>query len=356
MIRSSEVVGGSRDATLDRVDHGNRIRHNDTVPLNVGKLRRDMNRLAVETWRKIEIGDRQGIRFGEDSLTDHNLWTLAQDHPGLNVYRFSQRQEKNTGADWEWWIGADRTGWICLRIQAKRNYAMSYPRLDHPGNNDDDFQYDALINSCSRDGQYPLHVLYNGWHRHAFGTDNGWPEAADWLACAGNLRPPNCRHAHPMHYGCAVVSSFAIRAIHGRGGKDRRLVASHVSNAKPWSYLFGRIGQFGRFKTDDREPQIGFATDEWLDWVQNHLEGMALDWQVGIGGPVRARRAASERAYSRLPLPAYAQAVRLGGLEESVIYREFTPNAAWVAVLDVEVDEATDELSEEGQDSFNLWE
>lgn len=352
----SEAVRGGQDATTDRVDHLGADRHNVTMSLNVNKLRRDMDRLAVDTWRKIETGDRQGIRFREDSLTDHNLWTLARDHPGLNVYQFSQREERKTGADWEWWIGADSTGWICLRIQAKRNYGKSYPQLDHPGNNDDDFQYDTLINSCGRDGEYPLHVLYNGWHQYAFGADNGWPENASWLACAGGLRPPKCRHAHPMHYGCAVVSSFAVRAVHSRGGKDRRMVAPHVSNARPWSYLFGRVSPFGRFKADDREPHVGLATDEWLDWVQDHLDAMAREWRVDVGGPLRARRVATERLYPRLQLPAYAHAVWRGAPEESVIYQGIAPNAAWVAVLDIEADEGADERSEETQDPFNLWE
>jgi hypothetical protein len=85
-------------------------------PLNVTRLRCDMNRLAVETWRKNDTGDRQGVRFREDSLTDHSLRVLARDHPGFNVHRFNQSEEKRTGADWEWWIGADSTGWICLSL------------------------------------------------------------------------------------------------------------------------------------------------------------------------------------------------------------------------------------------------
>jgi hypothetical protein len=313
-----------------------------------------MDRLAIETWRKIDTGDRQGITFREDSLTDHNLWVLVRDHPGLNVHRFNQSEEKRTGADWEWWIGADSTGWICLRIQAKRNYGISYPRLDHPGNDDDDYQYDTLINSCWQDGQYPLHVLYNGWHRHAFGTDNGWPRSARWLPCTGDLRPPKCRHAHPMHFGCAVVSSFAVRAVHSPGGKDRRLVAPHISNAKPWSHLFGLVGPFGRFKTDARKPHRGSATYEWLDWVQSKLDAMAREWQGG--GSRRAGRASTGSEHPRLSLPPYADAVRRRTVEESVVYEEgMRPAATRVMVLDADADDEPEEQSEEIQDPFSLW-
>lgn len=325
------------------------------MPLNVALLRRDMNQLAVETWQKIDTGDRQGTRFREDSLTDHNLWILARDHPGLNLRRFNQSEEKSTGADWEWWIGADSMGWICLKIQAKRNYGASYPRLDHPGDSDGDYQYDTLINSCSRDGEYPLHVFYNGWSRRSFGSDSGWPQSARWRACTGNLTPPKCRHAHTLHYGCAIVSSFAVRAVHSQGGKGRRLVEKHLSNALPWSYLFGRVGLFGRFKTDGPEPVPNHATSDWLDWMQLGLDAMVREWQVGT--PRRGIRQSADGALPRLGLPFYADAVRRGSIEDSVVDVRGAPtNAARVIVLDVDAgaDDGTEE--EEGDpDPLDLW-
>jgi len=160
------------------------------MTLRVHDLRRDMNELATETWLKIATGDPRGLRFGENALTDHNLWILDQKHAGLNVHHFNQYEEKKSGADWEWWIGSASTGWLCLRIQAKRVQRKTYPELDHPGSGDNDHQYDTLIDSCDlTQGQYPLHVFYNGWTQSYFGDPAGWAKPAKWRACPRNAAP-----------------------------------------------------------------------------------------------------------------------------------------------------------------------
>ncbi|MET8838036.1 DUF6615 family protein [Micromonospora sp. NPDC004540] len=322
----------------------------------MGALRRDMNDLAVETWRKIETGDAQGLTFGENSLTDHNLWTLAQKHPGLNVHRFSQNREKETGADWEWWIGSMAQGWLCLRVQAKRAYRRTYPELDHAGNGDDDYQYDTLINSCNvMTGEYPLHVFYNGWKRKYFGHDSGWAAPAKWRACSGNAEPGKCWHAHPVHYGCAVASSFAVKAVHDLHGSNRRMVTAHLSWALPWSYLFGRSCLGRRVRTDAAEPKVATGTPEWLDWVQANLDSLVgeLPADAGVRPRLPGSRQTDDRRQRRAEqLPAYANAVRRGTAQDSIQEISFlSPAASCVIVLDL--DEERGEGDDQTGDFFD---
>ncbi|MFE1129703.1 DUF6615 family protein, partial [Streptomyces albidoflavus] len=79
-----------------------------------------MDTAAMETWRRIEFGRLPGRRFDEASVTDNLLFTLQNQVPGLLTYQSNQVQERDSGADWEWWIGDDQAGWVCLRIQAKK--------------------------------------------------------------------------------------------------------------------------------------------------------------------------------------------------------------------------------------------
>lgn len=304
-----------------------------------------MNDLAEETWSKISTGGPRGLNFGEDSLTDHNLWILDRQHPGLNVHHYNQSEERYSGADWEWWIGSDARGWICLRIQAKRIYKKSYPQLDHPGEGDSDYQYDTLIDSCDLShGQYPLHVFYNGWAKDHFGDQTGWAKPANWLACPRSAQPGDCIHADVEHYGCAVSSSFSVKRIHDKRDGNRRLVTQHISWSVPWSYLFGneplaseyarRYEKFELYHDGGEYDDEIEATRHWLDWVQRSLDLMTLrafegdspDWANAL-----RRIPFSQRRFARLP--GYANVVRLGIAEDSI--RDVTlANARMVIVLD----------------------
>ncbi len=164
-------------------------------------------------------------------------------HPDLNVHHFTQNEESKFGADWEWWVGSDRQGWACLRIQAKRVRGHSYPELAHAGG-EDKFQYDVLIDGCDPfKSEFPLHVFYNGWPKNEFLPGSYWADPAIWSACPNFVPPERCHHAEPRDYGCAIVSSLAVKATHesqtpANGALNRRVTA-HLSNALPWSYLWG---------------------------------------------------------------------------------------------------------------------
>ena len=95
-----------------------------------------MDLVALDTWQAMEDSWRPGWQFNETSATDANLRRLRTQVPGLLIWQ-SEREHSNeakTGADWEWWVGSDSEGWLCLRMQAKRAYRSgNYERLDHAG-------------------------------------------------------------------------------------------------------------------------------------------------------------------------------------------------------------------------------
>jgi len=205
--------------------------------LNLPALAADMDALAGATWDKVVKGEQWGVKFREDSLTDHNLFTLAAAHPRLLVQKHTGPRETDSGADWEWWVGSDATGWVVLRVQAKRVHGFTYDRLDHGGALPNEHQYDTLIRQCAQlPAHYPLHVFYSGWEDVAGAP--AWPADARWQACPKGKPPGKCRHALIQDYGCAVASSPDVRALASSGLPKARYAPEHLSHSLPWSYLF----------------------------------------------------------------------------------------------------------------------
>jgi hypothetical protein len=188
-----------------------------------------MDGLARETWEKLEFGDASSLKFREDSITEHNLFSLATSFPGLRVHRFSQLAERTSGADWEWWLGDEVKGWFGLRVQAKRSHGTAYTYLDHPGERDGEYQYDTLIRECETGGLpvLPVHVFYNGWEASRFrGQDRRCIERTPWPG----------RDVHD--WGCSALSSYAVRSLHYKHGRDRAKILRYLEHMQPWSELF----------------------------------------------------------------------------------------------------------------------
>ncbi|WBB53892.1 DUF6615 family protein [Verrucosispora sp. WMMD573] len=304
------------------------------MTLDVRRLRHQMNELAVETWHKIETGDRVGLKFSETSITDHNLWILDRSHPTLTVHKLNQNQEALVGADWEWWIGSTREGWIRLAIQAKRVHGRSYSQLGHPGNADDNYQYDLLIDSCDlRYGEYPLHIFYNGWPIGRFREGDGWAHPAEWRACPRSFQPPKCRHAHWVHYGCAAASTLQVKAIHDTAGRNGRLVTKHLSHAFPWSYIFGA-------PVLSRSPSPSFEyVQNPLDEIQETLDDLVLRrCPEGIAASFAVADALEIEPRNRrmAKLPGYVEAIRQRRFTElNEQLSPLLPNTSRVVVLDL---------------------
>ena len=168
-----------------------------------------MDDLAHATWLRILTGDDRGIRQREDTITETILLDLDVRQPDLIVHRFNQNEENAVGADWEWFIGSDRAGWFCLRIQAKRVDQGQYKQLGHPGHGTDDYQYDTLIRSCSESTaatgvkSFPYYVFFNGFAK--------WPSDATWSGCPRGFPLGECKHASLYDFGCSAAPADLVR-------------------------------------------------------------------------------------------------------------------------------------------------
>jgi len=207
----------------------------------VRNLSWDLDALAVDTWERIERGDRRGLRLREDTISEVNLLELDRRHPQLNVHRFNQNVEKSVGADWEWFIGAGNH-WLCLRIQAKRMDGDEYRQLQHPGDVGDNYQYDTLLRVAQGGASLPGHgkvtvpifayyVFFNGW--------SAWPTGVPWHGCPNGAQLPHCSHAGVESLGCAAMPAAVVKAIHAGRGAAGRKVAQFLPYSIPWSWLFG---------------------------------------------------------------------------------------------------------------------
>lgn len=206
--------------------------NSDWMPLNLAQLTQDMDSLSRSTWDRVMIGDIARLKFREDSITDEILFTLMKRHPQLAVKRFSQNEEKTSGADWEWWVGSQGLGWFRLRIQAKRVHDKSYRELDHRGDTDagHEFQYQTLIAGCNKDATYPFHIFFNGWPQARF---------------IESFKSDHDRRCGPLDqdlWGCAAISSHTVKELHlGSRSADwskRRSVPRYMPDSLPWSRLF----------------------------------------------------------------------------------------------------------------------
>nr|WTB12090.1 hypothetical protein OG546_49905 [Streptomyces antimycoticus] len=230
-----------------------------------------MDQIALDTWRRVEGSRLPGRRFDETSVTDSNLDALRAQVPGLLIWQSSQSKERETGADWEWWIGDDGAGWLCVRMQAKRAYPDdAYSQLGHGGAAGDRFQYDTLIRGCDPDqGRYPFHVFYNGWPEGTFCPGTYWAVPAFWNACPNMADYDKCGHVEPRHYGCAIASSRDVKRLCDVEGHSRYSIVAHLSKALPWSYAFG-FPPPNRNREQRWDPRIEHGS--WLDRIHATLQ------------------------------------------------------------------------------------
>lgn len=274
-----------------------------------------MDTAAMSNWKKIEHARRMGLKYDETTSTQELLLTLQTEVSGLLTYQYTQQQETRSGADWEWWLGSDEVGWICLRIQAKRVYEdYRYQMLSHHGAEEGTFQYDTLINGCDPDqARYGFHVFYNGWPEGTFEEGTHWAPPAEWNACPNRKSYKECRHVEPRHYGCAIISAAEVKRLSdgdmGKSVAERFRIQKYLSAAVPWSYALG----FPPYTKDveERWPRR-LDRGDWVDRVHGTLEVLTRR------GGVRGARDASlhlgeipiEREQRTFELPTYVEVMR----------------------------------------------
>lgn len=210
------------------------------MTLDVDALVADLDAAAIRTWDRVRLGPGMGMALREDSITDENLFRLAQDHPAVVCRKFTSREEQLNGSDREWWIGSDDEGWIALRIQAKKLVDMRYDELLYKSANQERVQCRVLVEEAAReaDGRalYPFYCFYNGWDE-----EQGWPTGIPWtIGCA---KPANCRTVPDVRiFGCALARATDVLKVIERSAGP--LKASGVLPLqRPWSWIFSNTGQ-----------------------------------------------------------------------------------------------------------------
>ncbi|MET8358929.1 DUF6615 family protein [Micromonospora sp. NPDC005171] len=279
------------------------LRHigtNEDVKHLVGIL----NDLAAQTWYKMSVGPSRGLAFGEESLTDHNLFELDRRGAPIEVYKFDKTEEPYNGADFEWWIGSDNTRWLGLRFQAKRlDDDGIYAQLGHRVRGRR--QYELLLEQAQRDNIWAFYCFYNGWH-------GSWPEGVPNAGCRNRSKPAvpvphgneqkGCVHAYLEDFGCAIAPASAVARRHqGEPRNGRRALEEHLRYSRPWSHLFG-----------DRKKDLGLPSQ-----IVRELPAQLSDWArtaSDVEGDGRFESGLPEGQGLHQELPTWLQARRAGAM------------------------------------------
>jgi hypothetical protein len=122
--------------------------------------------ISRRIWTDINLSNRYGTIYGEETITDSILLELAkQNYFNIRVLQTPRRLESAQGTDWEWFVGSNKSGWIRYAIQAKKlNLSTNkYENLNHkvgqPPN--DDYQINLLRTFADTNGAVPLYNFYN---------------------------------------------------------------------------------------------------------------------------------------------------------------------------------------------------
>lgn len=102
----------------------------------------------------------EGVRYGEETITESNLLEIRRRHPHLvRVYSFSKVEEARSGGDWEWHIvGRKRT--LKMRVQAKRVRRNGDLRVRHMVRSSRRQQRCLLISEARADCMKPVYCIY----------------------------------------------------------------------------------------------------------------------------------------------------------------------------------------------------
>jgi hypothetical protein len=189
------------------------------VPVNLRRLRSDLNRLSKDTWGRLLAAEESHISFGETTITDVNLLWLKQRNPALELRQFNQNEEQETGADWAWWIGSDPLGWVGMHFQAKRSrinadYSLpQYMELGHYVKSSGLRQWQVLEKHALAYGAIPYYLFYNGWS-----TRIGM--------LAGSI---------DRRMGCAAARSQRVISVRARKPRPINEVSHYLPVSVPWA-------------------------------------------------------------------------------------------------------------------------
>lgn len=121
-----------------------------------------LERLAEETWDRLDLSYKLDCPQSEETITDFNLLELARCRPpGLRVYKARGTDEPTKGFDWEWYVGVNGARWWRYSVQAKKLDVPSNCYLHFRHTVAARFQIDILADFAKRNRTIPLYCFYN---------------------------------------------------------------------------------------------------------------------------------------------------------------------------------------------------
>lgn len=123
---------------------------------------------CVHIWLKLHNARGIQFQFSEETITEDLLYFIKLKGPrNVLLHRFTKRQERQTGADWEWWFvdelkpqtGRNYRG-IGFRVQAKiiEQKTNQFPHLFY--NTKPKSQSQTLVSSVPNIRTIPLYCIY----------------------------------------------------------------------------------------------------------------------------------------------------------------------------------------------------
>jgi len=211
-------------------------------------LRKVLEGLSIDTWERLRDAKTFDVRFGEETITDLLLLDLKRKAFHMtSVIQTSKYEEKDTGTDWEWWLGHSGR-WLRLAIQAKKlKRNERYDSLGHKVNTKR--QIDLLDSYAAANNALPMYCFYN--HTNSSPSPDAWQCCASFdakqLACtltsstviqdALKVRG-RCNftwvHAQPqsLPWRCVTCPQLTLRMKWG-DGKTHGAQGIHATDAVP---------------------------------------------------------------------------------------------------------------------------
>lgn len=183
-------------------------------------------KIASWVWQKIELSEKSGLAFSEETITETILLELATNHPAnVKIKAFTKKTEGVNGSDWEWWIGSPGR-WLGMRVQAKKIKLPSetFAPLQKYGvkKGSKIGQIDKLLSHAKADQLNAAYCLYF--------VSKKWPMLRAWpvynIVGGGPVSPQ----------GCLIADATAVKAV----GKDSLAALAPV--CVPWHLLVCHCG------------------------------------------------------------------------------------------------------------------
>ena len=206
-------------------------------PVSHDELCAGFANLSSWTYEALQFGHFNNFVPREETITEVLLMDLIRKYPHrIKINKFNVHEEKNFGADWEWWfIGQSLV--FRMRIQAKKlnSFSLNYDHLDYPTDKTKPRQVDALITEANKANprRFPAYCFYNYWPAN--------PRFAG----------PNCGATFPRDVirGCSIASASKVKKLLANSKTD---LANVSADSDPLICMFcPRFGNEIRMSNDD---------------------------------------------------------------------------------------------------------